>query len=123
MTVHEIVKAGLSRIESIRTTTSMNPLLWVLGLALPLLLGTAILIPSELVRLTLIGIAGGSIFLVFAAYFITLFREPDRLQSEEYMLRQLELFILERKSQASIQVDTDISTDLLTAAPSEGEEK
>ena len=80
MTVHEIVKAGLSRIESIRTTTLMNPLLWVLGLVLPLLLGTAILIPNETVQLTLIGTAGGSIFLVFAAYFITLFRELDRLQ-------------------------------------------
>ena len=123
MTVHEIVKAGLSRIESIRTTTLMNPLLWVLGLVLPLLLGTAILIPNETIQLTLIGMVGSSIFLVFAAYFVTLFREPDRLQSEDYTLRQLELFILERKSREAIQVDSDTSTDLLPQSPSEGERK
>ena len=121
MTVHEIVKAGLSRIESIRTTTLMNPLLWVLGLVLPLLLGTAILIPNETVQLTLIGMVGGSILMVFVAFFITLLRHPERLQSEEYMLRQLELFVLERKGQTAVQVGSDTSTDLLPAPPSERE--
>ena len=88
---------------------------------LPLLLGTAILIPNETIQLTLIGMVGGSISLVFVAFFVTLFRDPERLQSEESMLRQLEIFILERKSQTAVKVDSDTSTDLLPEPPSEGE--
>lgn len=78
MSIQEIVRAGLSRIES-KTRTALNPLLWLLGLSLPLLLGSAVLIPDRLVQLALIGLAGGSIFLTFLAYFVTLIREPGRL--------------------------------------------
>jgi len=112
VSIQEIVRAGLSRIESIKTRTALNPLLWLLGLSLPLLLGSAVLIQDRLVQLALIGLAGGSISLTFLAYFVTLIREPGRLQSEEFVLRQLELFLLERKNHSSVPVDSNLTEEL-----------
>ncbi len=111
MTIGDIVRTGLSRIETIRTRTALNPLLWVLGLSLPLIFGSAVLIPNPVIQLTLIGLAGGSIFLTFVAYFATLFREPERLQSEEFVLRQLELKITERKQLPPATSDTPLIDD------------
>ena len=112
MTVQEIVRAGLSRVETIRTRTALNPLLWLLGLSLPLLLGTAILIPDRIVQLSLIVLVGGSIFMTFLAYFVTLIREPERLQSEEFLLQQIELLSLERKGLPSVPVQPELLPDV-----------
>ena len=111
MTIREIVRAGLSRIETIRTRTALNPLLWLLGLSLPLLLGAAVLIPDRVVQLSLIGVAGSSIFLTFLAYFVTLLREPQRLQSEEFLLQQIELLSLERKGLPPVPARPDLSSE------------
>ncbi len=123
MSLQEIVKAGLSRIETIKTRTALNPLLWLVGLSLPLLLGAAVLIPDRIVQLTLISLAGSSIFLTFIAFFVTLLRQPERLQSEEFVLRQLEMFLLERKNQPSVPADANIAEELMPEPEVGGDRK
>jgi hypothetical protein len=88
----QIARAGLSRIDTIRVVrTAVNPLLWQAGLTTPLFLLAAILIDDRLVRLILVALATLFVFPAIIAYFILMFRDPDRLQSEEYRSRLQEL--------------------------------
>jgi hypothetical protein len=77
----EVVKIGLSRIDTIRVTTAVNPLLWLTGITLPLCLGAAIFVPDRGFRFALVAVPAVAIVAVIVAYFLLLFRDPDRLQS------------------------------------------
>jgi hypothetical protein len=97
MKLEEIIKTGVSRIETIKVRTALNPLLWLTGLTLPTCVVATVAISDQIVRLVLLGLAAFSIIVTIVAYFILLFRDPDRLQSEEYRIRQRALQILYKK--------------------------
>jgi hypothetical protein len=110
MKFDEIIKTGLSRADTIKVRTAINPLLWLVGLTLPLCLMTAVVIADQIVRLVLLGLAAIPIIITIIAYFIFLFRDPDRLQSEEYRIRQRALQILYKKGAAAeiVEVANDM---------------
>jgi len=56
----------------------------------------AVFVDGQLLKLMFLGFAGVSIVSTLVAYFIFAFRDPDRLQSEEYQLRQRELRMIYR---------------------------
>ncbi|EJW13245.1 hypothetical protein A33M_0102 [Rhodovulum sp. PH10] len=107
----EIVRAGLSRVDTIRVVrTAVNPLLWLVGLTVPLFLLAAVLIDDRPVRLLLIGLAALLVLPALVAYFILLFRDPDRLQSEEYRIRLQELRFRYRKGRRPVAVERATET-------------
>lgn len=107
----EIVRAGLSRVDTIRVVrTAVNPLLWLVGLTVPLFLLAAVLIDDRPVRLLLIGLAALLVLPALVAYFILLFRDPDRLQSEEYRIRLQELRFRYRKGRRPVAVQPATET-------------
>jgi hypothetical protein len=96
MKVEEIVKTGLSRLDVVRVRSVVNPLLWLVGLTMPFSVLAAVLVDGQLLKLIFLGFSGVSIISTLIAYFIFMFRDPDRLQSEEYQLRQRELRMIYR---------------------------
>jgi hypothetical protein len=96
MKLDEIVKAGLWRLGVVRVRTVVNPLLWLVGLTLPCSVLAGVFVDDQLLKLVFLGFAGISIVSTLVAYFIFMFRAPDRLQSEEYQLRQRELRMIYR---------------------------
>jgi hypothetical protein len=77
-------------IEKIKTNSALNPLLWLCGLALiPLLAGTAT--SSYPVNLVCLFLTVAVVVAPLVAYFILLFREPNRLQSEDYQIERFRL--------------------------------
>jgi hypothetical protein len=95
MKLEEIIRAGLSRVDTVRVVrTAVNPLLWLVGLTTPAAFIFAATIGDQLVRLVLIGFAVVPVLVTLIAYVIFMFRDPDRLQSEEYRIRQQALRIL-----------------------------
>jgi hypothetical protein len=98
MKLDEIIRTGLSRVDTIRVVrTAINPLLWLVGLTTPIAFILAAIIEDLLTRLILIGFATVPVLATLAAYAIFMFRDPDRLQSEEYRIRQRALEILYKK--------------------------
>jgi hypothetical protein len=61
----------------------------------------------------LCGLGALPILCTLAAYFVLFVIDRDRLQSEEFVPRQHELAIIERKSGSPIPSDTDVSIDPL----------
>ncbi|ABD85883.1 hypothetical protein [Rhodopseudomonas palustris] len=100
----QIVRAGLSRVDTIRVVrTAVNPMLWLAGFAAPMFLLAAVLTDGAS-RLVSIALAAAFCFPAIVAYFILLFRDPDRLQSEEYRVRLQELKFRYRKGRKPVIV-------------------
>ena len=57
------------------------------------------------IRRSLLGLGAVPVLASIVAYFILLFRDPDRLQSEEYRIRQRALQILYRRGHSADIVD------------------
>ena len=123
MRIEEVVRTGLSRIETITTRTAINPLLWLVGLTLPLLLGAAVLIPDRAIRFALIGSAMIPIAYTLVAYSVWMFRDPDRLQSEEFRVRQRALQFLYRKGSSAEIVDLASRETRLETERSKGDKR
>ena len=106
MRLEEIVKAATTRVETVRVVrTALNPLLWLAGIGTPLAFVLALLAGETWFRMALFTTGALLLAVTVVAYFILLFRDPDRLQSEEYRLRQRELTMIYEKGTGSEVVD------------------
>ena len=99
MDFDHLAKIGLSRLGVIKVSTALNPLLWLVGLVVPLAIFTAWLFPEPIVKICALGLAGALVIAAVVVYFILLFRDPNRLQSEAYRLRELEIRTIYRKGE------------------------
>lgn len=106
MKLDELIRTGLSRIDTIAVRrTALNPALWMVGLISPLSLILAAFAADPLARLVLFCFAGAPLLFAMMAYLIWVFRDPDRLQSEEYRVRQQALRYLYKKGGSTEIVD------------------
>jgi hypothetical protein len=106
MNFERIAHFGVSRLERIRVRSALNPILW-LSVSVPIISWAAAFLFREQIIFASILIAAGCLPILTAvlAYMILLFRSPDRLQSEEYQLRQKALQMLYRKGGSTEIVD------------------
>jgi hypothetical protein len=118
MKIDEIIRAGLSRVDTIRVVrTAINPLLWLVGLTTPLAFILAAFVSDRFTRLVLISFAALPVIATLIVYVIFMFRDPDRLQSEEYRIRQRALQILYRKGAGADIVDVANQVARIEASP------
>jgi hypothetical protein len=104
--IDEIIRTALSRVDTVRVVrTAINPLLWLVGLTTPLAFILAGIVSDQLTRVLLIGFAAIPVIATLVVYVIFMFRDPDRLQSEEYRIRKRALQILYRKGESADIVD------------------
>jgi hypothetical protein len=84
---------GHSVVERIRTNSALNPLLWLCGVVLLFTMPVAYWgsYPASHVCLAL---AVASVLAPIAAYFIWMFRDPVKLQSEHYQLERQRIELL-----------------------------
>jgi hypothetical protein len=118
MKLEEIIRTGLSRVDTIRVVrTALNPLLWLVGLTTPAAFILAALIGDQFIRLILLCFAAIPVVATLVAYVIFMFRDPDRLQSEEYRIRQRALQILYKKGGNTEIVDVANQVTRIEASP------
>jgi hypothetical protein len=102
----DLVKSATTRSEAVRVVrTAVNPLLWLAGIVTPLSTIAAVVVTDPWMRGTLLALAALPVFATLVGYFTLLFRDPDRLQSEEFRLRQAALRILYSKPAEADIVD------------------
>lgn len=92
----------LSKATAVKVRNVMNPLLWLNAVAVPSCIGSAIILQNQLVLaipLVLTGIAIPLWTLLEFDYFAK--REPQRLQSEEFLIEQHRL-LLQSKGSADV---------------------
>lgn len=107
MSGFDILKNFISRAGVVHArSTALNSLLWLLAILLPSLLGSGIFTgPDTVLTYSLIGLVGFSVFALFVAYFYFMIKNPDRLQTETFMIKQRELNIIEMKGADPIRIN------------------
>lgn len=106
MKLDEIIRTGLSRVDTIAVRrTALNPALWIVGLICPLSLVLAAFATDANARLALFCFAAIPLLGAIIAYFILMFRDPDRLQSEEYRVKQQAMLYLYERGGSTEIVD------------------
>jgi hypothetical protein len=95
--IEEISRIGASRLERVRVRNALNPMLWM-SIALPIVLLPAAWIfrDNPWVVWFLLVLAALPTVTAIVAYMYFMISSPDRLQSEEYQLRQRELRMIYR---------------------------
>jgi len=94
----DFLRSASARVEAARVVgNALNPLPWLTGIVSPLSLVLAVWTSDVFFREALFGLAALPVLVTIVAYFIILVRDPHRLQSEEYQLRQRALKMLYRR--------------------------
>jgi hypothetical protein len=96
----------------LRVRTVLNPLLWLTAAVMPACFAAGGAIGYETVlgvAITLAGLVPAAVTLIFYVRFAL--RDPDRLQSEEYVIRSMELRLIERRGAPPIPIDDVICED------------
>jgi hypothetical protein len=108
-----------SRAGTVRVRNALNPLLWTMALVVPTSWIAAYFFRDEaMLEYALFGVGALPIFATLVAYFIFMFRDPNRLQSEEYQLRHEVLQILHKRGDVNEVVD--VAADHLDLSIEEG---
>jgi hypothetical protein len=75
MKLEEIIRTGLSRVDTIAVKrTAINPALWLVGLITPLSLVLSAIIGEQTARLILFCFAAAPVLFAFVVYAVFMFR-------------------------------------------------
>lgn len=99
------LKALTNRAAVVKVSTALNPILWLTAVVTPTSLLAAVFSSDAIVQLAALCLAALPVAVAVLAYFIFLFRDPNRLQSEEFQLRQQELILLRKGDDAPILIE------------------
>jgi len=107
--LEDAIKSWTSRAGVVRVRNVLNPLLWLCGLFTPITWLLVYLLRDHPVLHYLFAVAGlVPMFATLVGYFVFANRDPDRLQSEEFVLRQQELLIIRGgRDDAPAQIETE----------------
>jgi hypothetical protein len=106
MKVDEVIKSAISRAAVVRVQNALNPLLWVLAISAPICWIAAYMFRDDpILKYGFAGLGALPIVASLVAYFLYFFLDRDRLQSEEFVLKQRALQIVYRKGASAEFVD------------------
>jgi len=114
----------ISRAGVVRVRNALNALLWLCAICVPSsLLGLYLFRDDPELKYVFMGLLVGPVITTVMSHFWFLFRDPNRLQSEEFVLRQQELSI-ERKALPPTSIERNEAEDILVIdAVSQNREK
>jgi hypothetical protein len=113
VSVDEVIKSAISRAGVIRVRNAMNPLLWLSPISATICWIAAYVFRDDpVLKYGLVGLGALPIVASIVAYFLYFFLDRDRLQSEEFVLKQRELSIIERKGRPPIPLDAEETEDV-----------
>ena len=110
MSLDELVRSATSRAGIVRIRNVLNPILWLCAVTTPSCFLFAYILGSDaILRYALAGLGSLPVGVGLFSYIYFMLRAPNRLQSEEFVLRQQELTIIERKQAPPISLNTDLA--------------
>lgn len=105
----DVIRTGTrshSSIERVSVKNALNPILWICGLvSVPAILVLGVMPHPSWVHVTL---ALAPVAVALFAFLYFMFLEPDRLQSESYLLRKQALELIEEKGSLAVVEATSI---------------
>jgi hypothetical protein len=104
MKVDEVIKSAISRAAVVRVQNALNPLLWVLAISAPICWIAAYMFRDDpILKYGFAGLGALPIVASLVACFLYFFLDRDRLQSEEFVLKERALQ-LKYRQEASAEI-------------------
>ena len=118
MRVEEVVRSAIDRAGVIRVRNAMNPLLWLSPISATIFLVAAYMFrDDQVVKYALACLGGLPILASIMAYFLYVFLDRDRLQSEEFILKERALYLRYRQGTNAEIVDATHETIQMDKVP------
>ncbi len=110
MSVDHLIKSGFSRVGVVHVRSALNPFLWSFSWSLVFLGFAAVFREDPLAKYVLLSLSAVPMIVTMPIGCFFAIKNPDRLQSEEYRLRQRALQILQKRGSATevVEVVNDI---------------
>ena len=106
MRVDEVIKSAIDRAGVIRVKNAMNPLLWLSPISATICWIAAYVFRDDpILKYGFAGLGGLPIIASLVAYFLYFFLDRDRLQSEEFILKERQLQLRYRRKASAEIVD------------------
>jgi len=105
VSVEQLIKSGFSRVGIVHVRSALNPFLWSFSWSLIFLGFAAVFREDPLAKYMLLCLAAVPMFVTMVIGCFFAIKSPDRLQSEEYRLRQRALQILQKRGSATEVVE------------------
>jgi hypothetical protein len=106
MRVDEVIKSAIDRAGVIRVRNAMNPLLWLSPISATICwIAAFIFRDDQVLKYAFVVLGALPIIASLVAYFLYFFLDRDRLQSEEFVIKQRALQIVYRKGAGAEIVD------------------
>jgi hypothetical protein len=119
MRVDEVIRSAIDRAGVIRVRNAMNPLLWLSPISATIFLVAAYVFRDDPVLKYAFACLGGlPVLASILAYFLYFFLDRDRLQSEEFILKERALQLRYRKGAGTEVVDATHETIEMEKVPS-----
>ncbi|MCA3565460.1 MAG: hypothetical protein IOC90_12080 [Methylocystis sp.] len=99
------LKRLIERAAVVKVDNALNPLLWLTAVVTPVSAVLAAFVANPALATAFLFLAAIPVALVALAYFLFLFRDPDRLQSEEYQLKQQQIELFQKGQETPIIID------------------
>jgi hypothetical protein len=116
--VDEVIRSAIERAGVIRVRNAMNPMLWLSSASTIIFLFAAYMFRDDpVLKYGFASLGALPILASLAAYFIFLFRDPDRLQSEEFVLRERALQYRYRQEASAEAIDAARKTARTQSLP------
>jgi len=113
VSVDEVTKSAISRAGVIRVRNAMNPLLWLSPTSATICWIVAYIFRDDaILKYGLVGLGALPLVASIVAYFLYFFLDRDRLQSEEFVLKQREISIIERKGRPPLMLNGEATEDV-----------
>jgi len=106
MRVDEVIRSAIDRAGVIRVKNAMNPLLWLSPISAIIFLVAAYMFRDDPgLKYAFACLSGLPVLASILAYFLYFFLDRDRLQSEEFILKERALQLRYRKGASTEVVD------------------
>jgi hypothetical protein len=106
VSVVEVIRSAIDRAGVIRVRNAMNPLLWLSPISATICwIAAFIFRDDQVLKYALVVLGALPIIASLVAYFLYFFLDRDRLQSEEFVIKQRALQIVYRKGAGAEIVD------------------
>ena len=119
MRVDEVIRSAVNRAGVIRVRNAMNPLLWLSAASAPIFCFAAYVFRDDpALKYAFACLGGLPILASIVAYFLYFFLDRDRLQSEEFILKERALQLRYRRGANAEIMDATHETIQMEKLPS-----
>jgi len=124
MRIEDVIRSAISRAGVVRVRSALNPFLWCFVWTVAFLIATYFLKDDPIKSYACLCLAALPLLIALSVGVFFALKHPDRLQSEEFVIRQRELQMLYRQGASAERVDVTRETprtERLTGGTSDGD--